>query len=209
MNKKENLHLGFWVILIVAVLISFATGMSLGLTSAEIQASSSTSSSIFSQLPTVYVQENDTTFHTHSDCLALLSDIPATFCSESEARASGHPYLCTECATRDQTEAEANSYYQQGYSDGLSEGLQQSRIEAYNEGYSKGYERGKITSSVEVEQYAYSYDEPEQNEEMVWVPVHGGTKYHSYSSCSNMKDPVYITLSEAVAYGYTPCSKCW
>lgn len=28
-----------------------------------------------------------------------------------------------------------------------------------------------------------------KTEQMVWVPTHGGKKYHSKSTCSNMKDP--------------------
>lgn len=36
-----------------------------------------------------------------------------------------------------------------------------------------------------------------------------GKKYHSTSGCSNMKDPVPLTQSEAEARGYTPCKKCY
>lgn len=43
----------------------------------------------------------------------------------------------------------------------------------------------------------------------VWVPVNGGTKYHSKSSCSNMKNPKCITLEHAKAAGYTACKKCY
>lgn len=28
-----------------------------------------------------------------------------------------------------------------------------------------------------------------KTEQMVWIPTHGGKKYHSKSTCSNMKDP--------------------
>ena len=48
-----------------------------------------------------------------------------------------------------------------------------------------------------------------KTEEMVWVPTHGGKKYHSKSSCSNMKDPEKVTLSEAKAEGFTACKKCY
>ena len=43
---------------------------------------------------------------------------------------------------------------------------------------------------------------------MVWVPK-SGSKYHSSSTCSGMKNPSYVTLSEAISSGYTACSKCW
>ena len=32
---------------------------------------------------------------------------------------------------------------------------------------------------------------------MVWIPTNGGTKYHSRSSCSNMKNPQQVTKKEA------------
>lgn len=43
---------------------------------------------------------------------------------------------------------------------------------------------------------------------MVWVSG-SGKKYHSESTCSNMKSPRQITLEEAVRQGYTPCKKCY
>ncbi len=41
----------------------------------------------------------------------------------------------------------------------------------------------------------------------VWVPK-SGQKYHSKSTCSNMKNPKKVTLSEAKACGFTACKKC-
>ncbi len=41
----------------------------------------------------------------------------------------------------------------------------------------------------------------------VWVSQ-SGSKYHSKSSCSGMKDPSQISLSEAQSRGYTPCKRC-
>ena len=40
----------------------------------------------------------------------------------------------------------------------------------------------------------------------VWIP-RTGSKYHSRSSCSNMKSPSKVKKSEAISRGYTPCSK--
>lgn len=48
-----------------------------------------------------------------------------------------------------------------------------------------------------------------KTEEMVWIPTHGGKKYHSKSTCSNMKDPDKVTLSKAKAEGFTACKKCY
>ena len=44
--------------------------------------------------------------------------------------------------------------------------------------------------------------------QMVWIP-RTGSKYHSRSNCSNMRNPSQVTLDEAIALGYTKCSKCW
>lgn len=41
-------------------------------------------------------------------------------------------------------------------------------------------------------------------EQMVWVSQ-SGSKYHSNSSCSNMKNPTQITISEAQNQGLEPC----
>lgn len=43
---------------------------------------------------------------------------------------------------------------------------------------------------------------------MVWIPK-SGSKYHSKSSCSNMKNPSQVTEQEAIQRGYEPCKKCY
>ena len=50
--------------------------------------------------------------------------------------------------------------------------------------------------------------EEEQNEQMVWIP-NSGSKYHSKSSCSNMKNPSQVSISTAKSLGFTACKKCW
>lgn len=42
---------------------------------------------------------------------------------------------------------------------------------------------------------------------LVWVP-RSGSKYHSKSTCSKMKNPRQVTLEEALSCGFTPCKKC-
>lgn len=44
-------------------------------------------------------------------------------------------------------------------------------------------------------------------EQLVWVP-RSGKKYHKKKTCSNMKNPRQVTISEAKKFGFTPCSKC-
>ena len=50
--------------------------------------------------------------------------------------------------------------------------------------------------------------QPQQQEVMVWIST-TGSKYHSRSSCSNMKNPSQVTLEQAQALGLTPCKKCY
>ena len=45
------------------------------------------------------------------------------------------------------------------------------------------------------------------SQHLVWVSANG-TKYHSNSSCSNMKNPKKVTYDEAIELGYEPCKKC-
>ncbi len=47
-----------------------------------------------------------------------------------------------------------------------------------------------------------------KSEQMVWIP-RTGKKYHSKSTCSNMKNPEKVTISEAKRRGYEKCKKCW
>lgn len=49
----------------------------------------------------------------------------------------------------------------------------------------------------------------EPTEEMVWIPTHGGTKYHSRAGCSNMIDPAQVPISQAIARGFGPCGRCY
>lgn len=50
----------------------------------------------------------------------------------------------------------------------------------------------------------------QQDERTVYVAASGnGKKYHSNPSCSRMKGTISLTVSQAEAQGYTPCSKCY
>ena len=60
----------------------------------------------------------------------------------------------------------------------------------------------------EPEPEEYYEPEPETDEQMVYIP-RTGECYHSKSTCSNMKNPNCVTLSEAIEWGYRPCKKCW
>ena len=58
-----------------------------------------------------------------------------------------------------------------------------------------------------VETSAASDAATEPTETMVWIS-RTGSKYHTKSTCSNMKDPSQISKEDAVAQGYTPCKRC-
>ena len=45
--------------------------------------------------------------------------------------------------------------------------------------------------------------------QMVWIPTHGGKKYHSNPNCSGMKGPEKVDISTAKARGFTACKKCY
>ena len=49
----------------------------------------------------------------------------------------------------------------------------------------------------------------EQTSQMVWIPTNGGTKYHSHSGCSNMKNPRQVSKEEAINLDYGQCKRCW
>ena len=50
----------------------------------------------------------------------------------------------------------------------------------------------------------------QQDERTVYVAASGnGKKYHSNPNCSRMKGTTLLTVSQAEAQGYTPCSKCY
>ncbi len=76
--------------------------------------------------------------------------------------------------------------------------------ETYGEALGHDYVDGKCTVCGQSDP---DY-ESEPAEVMVWIPTNGGKKYHSRSNCSNMIDPDYVTLSEAIALGFEACKRC-
>lgn len=48
----------------------------------------------------------------------------------------------------------------------------------------------------------------EKSSGTVWISQ-SGSKYHSDPSCSGMKNPSQLSLSEAQSRGYTPCKRCY
>lgn len=65
----------------------------------------------------------------------------------------------------------------------------------------------QAAARAQAEQEAAAQTQQPQ-EQMVWISQ-SGSKYHSNSSCSNMKNPTQITISEAQDRGLEPCKKCY
>ena len=51
-------------------------------------------------------------------------------------------------------------------------------------------------------------DHEETGTNLVWVPTNGGKKYHTGPGCSNMEEPMQVTIETAEANGFTPCKRC-
>lgn len=49
----------------------------------------------------------------------------------------------------------------------------------------------------------------QRNTETVWIPTHGGTKYHRRSTCSGMEDPEKTTKDDAIRRGFDACQRCY
>ena len=77
----------------------------------------------------------------------------------------------------------------------------------YTTGDSTGPSNSTTTSTPSTEQNN-SNNNQASNGTMVWIPK-TGSKYHSRSGCSNMKNPSQVTKQEAERQGYEPCKKCW
>ena len=71
----------------------------------------------------------------------------------------------------------------------------------------KGKVTGKKTLKCKVTVKKKPAPSPGAN--YVWIPQHGGTKYHSTETCSNMNGPRQVTHQEAESLGFTRCSRCW
>lgn len=52
------------------------------------------------------------------------------------------------------------------------------------------------------------YSDNAVRQRWVWIPTNGGTKFHSKSGCSSMKNPKRITYREAIELGYDSCGRC-
>ena len=112
--------------------------------------------------------------------------------------------------------------YTSGYSAGKSNGYKSGKTagykigiadsEAYQTGYDAGYKYGHKDgvneTSTATTSNSYSSDSSDSNSVTVYV-TNTGSKYHK-SWCSYLRQSkIAMSLSDAKAYGYTPCSRCY
>lgn len=73
----------------------------------------------------------------------------------------------------------------------------------------------RVTPVSSTSAQAQYREEPRQGEEVskesetVWIPTHGGKKYHRRSTCSGMEDPEQTTKEDAIRRGFEPCQRCY
>lgn len=93
------------------------------------------------------------------------------------------------------TEAYSAAQAVSGRDEGLSLSAHEEQI--YQLGIARGYDLG-----------VNQIDTSSGSNVIVWVPINGGTKYHMKSTCSSMRGPQQVTLSEAKRLGFEPCGRC-
>lgn len=122
-----------------------------------------------------------------------------TTCSTAEGTPKGHAWkdaTCTDpktCTTCGSTEGNANGHDWQ---------------QATCLSPQKCVTCGDIVGTVSPHTYSNGQCTVCGVDRMVWIPTNGGTKYHTNSDCSNMKNPEQVTQRAAEARGFTPCSRC-
>ena len=52
--------------------------------------------------------------------------------------------------------------------------------------------------------YYSTYEDP-----LVWIPMYGGTRYHSNGTCSNMLAAREVPCTVAEDCGFLPCARCF
>ena len=118
--------------------------------------------------------------HTHSFSSATCTAPKTCACGATEGEANGHNW-------KDATCSDPKTCTVCGTTSGLTAG--------------HNFSDGKCITCGKA-------DPDYHHETMVWIPTHGGTKYHTRAGCSNMEDPKQVTQSEAESQGITPCIRC-
>lgn len=100
-----------------------------------------------------------------------------------------------------------NSGFSSGYKLGASE-QDSSGTDKYGQGYSDGYQAASSSSGSAQSSSGKSSPDSSQPQTYTVYVTATGSKYHR-AGCSYLKSSRAISLADAIAAGYTPCSRCW
>lgn len=108
--------------------------------------------------------------------------------------------------------------YADGYDVGYLEGLEAGSDSGYKKGYHQGYNDGCDVTKALYDTIKSASSDPgdiskktpnSSASSVTWVYVTDtGSKYHK-AGCSYLKSSNEISLSDAIAWGYEPCSRCY
>ncbi len=120
------------------------------------------------------------TKHTHKYAAATCTKPQTCSCGETKGKAAGHDWKAATCK-------DPKTCKECGKTSGKTAGHK--------------FSNGKCKTCGKA-------DPDYKKVTMVWIPTNGGTKYHTHSGCSNMKNPKKVTESKAQSSGFTPCKRC-
>ncbi len=148
------------------------------------------------------------TIHTH-EFLEATCKSPKTcsICNETEGETIAHEWQEADCTTPkkcnlcEETEGEPSGH---DWKEATCTSPKKCKVCDKTSGEAKGhnYQDGYCTNCD-------ASDPNYVHETMVYIPTNGGQKYHSKSTCSQMDNPDYVTISEAINLGFTPCGRCY
>lgn len=131
--------------------------------------------------PEITTKPEVTTQHAHSFSNATCTEPAKCSCGAINGSAKGHNWKSATC-----TEKKTCTVC----------GTKEGTTTAHN------YSGGRCT-------VCYAQDPNYVSDVLVWIPTNGGTKYHSHSGCSKMKNPIQVPKSSAVSQGFGPCARCY
>ena len=138
-------------------------------------------------------------------------------------------YAAAETDYAEKYESEYESRYREGYDTGKSAGYDYGKREGYTSGYAEGYTKGKDsvdTDSSYQDGYnngynkgydagyndgagSYSqYSAPQSSYTYTVYITATGNKYHAAGCQYLKKSSIPIDINQAIAQGYTACSRC-
>lgn len=114
----------------------------------------------------------------------------------------------TEGYTKGKNSVDTSTSYNEGYEKGkASVNTSTFYNNGYNAGYNDGYSDGAAKSYASSQPTYSSNSSSYSNNYTVYITA-TGSKYHSYG-CLYLRNSCYsISLSDAIAQGYTACSRC-